>query len=229
MQAGFSMLSARWCWVACLGLAFVGCKRNERITSGPLPPFEPAVLAERQGVEVLQPRQIEKPASLQVAVVDSTKDCGSFSGLSEAFVICIAPTSAGMSLSERVRGTLKELVSVRPAYLRRGPVTVIGGPKQTETVFQLVGEEPSFFAGLVLRNVDPVRVSNARVFGFGQNGGRKIALVGVDPGEVARVRSAGLPVAVRVEAFPDSVDGLKLALQYATVDEPLVVPEATSP
>jgi hypothetical protein len=209
-----------------LGLFSVGCRRSERITEGPLPPLEPAHLAERPGIVVFQPQKVTMPVPLEVSVVDEIGDCTEPDRVTRAFVICaVGGSAAELTLSERIRGALRELAERRLPYLRKGPVTVIGTANQTETVFRLAGEEPSFFAGLVLRGADAVRVSNSRIFGFGQGGGKKVALVGVPSAEVARIKSSSVAGSVRVAEFPGTPEGLRSAIEFARVDAPLVSPE----
>jgi hypothetical protein len=210
---------------ACLcGLAGLACRTRERSGPGGLGPLVPAVLAERPGLWVFQPAGVQEPVPLRIAVVKSQGECDPIRSLGGAFVICAVPGAPDQAVSDRIKEALREVKGVRGDYLKKGPVTVFAGPSQTEVVMRLAAEEPSFFAGLVLRGADEVRVSNVRLHAYGERGGKKLALLGVPENDAARVRGVAVAAQLQVGVFADTPEGLRAAADFARVEGPLVAP-----
>lgn len=211
--------------VGCVALALAGLGCRGRSGAGSAEPLVPATLAKRPGITVLQPAGARGVLPLRIAIFGDLHGCEAARQGGPVFVICLVPgtadESAGMTLSEGAKGALRELKAARGEYLKKGPVTVVGGPAQTEAVMRLAAEEPSFFAGLVIQSSDEVKVSNVRLHAFGSRGGKKLALVGLPEGESLRVQSAALAAGLAVASFSGNPEGMRAAAAFATVDGPL--------
>lgn len=245
------MSTVPWQKLPAIGLilaALYGCRGGGPAGgSGSLVPMEPAVFAKRPGVTVLQPGRVTRPVPISVALIDAQGECQALRRSAPAFWVCVEPpppsataepaspeaspggppagaaktTPAQLGVADLVRGTMKEIMALRRDYVKKEPVTLVGGRAQTENVLVLASQEPSFFAGLVLRSGDPVRVSNARLYAYGQRGGKKIALLGVPEADATRVRSAAFGAGLHVAAFPETPRGLLAAVEFAAVHTPL--------
>lgn len=188
------------------------------LTARQMPPNETLRVRAPEGARGARPVLVELAPSLGECALGALRPV-------EAFVLCVG---TGSEYGAAARRGLAELKSVYLEYVGPPPVVLAFGPERLREGLELVHQEPTFFARLLVREgaEGGTLLNSTFLQTFSERGGRRLAWVGAGAPDDKRARlvavSRSLPLGFRTF----SSEELGPAVDFLLGPEP---PSALSP